>query len=95
LALTISPWKVVYVIIGFIVIHQLEGTVIAPKVVGESVGLHPLIVIFSLLVGGDVGGLMGLLLAVPITAVAKVAVQHVFRRLTETGLPLRLRHHRS
>jgi len=81
LALTISPWKVAYVILGFVIIHQLEGTVIAPKVVGNSVGLHPLIVIFALLAGGDLGGLTGLLLAVPMAAVVKVMVAHISRRL--------------
>ncbi len=86
LALTISPWKVAYVVIGFIIIHQLEGTVIAPKVVGESVGLHPLVVIFALLAGGDIAGLTGLLLAVPLAAVAKGSIYHLFRRLAEHGL---------
>lgn len=91
LAFTISPWKVAYVVAGFIVIHQLEGTVIAPKVVGESVGLHPLIVIFALLVGGEVDGITGLLLAVPLTAVVKVVIAHLFRRLSVTGVSARLK----
>ncbi len=82
LALTISPWKVAYVVIGFVIIHQLEGTVIAPKVVGDSVGLHPLIVIFALLGGAELAGVTGLLLAVPSAAVIKVGVVHAFRRLT-------------
>ena len=86
LALTVSPWKALYVVCGFIVIHQLEGTVIAPKVVGDSVGLHPLVVMFVLLVGGEVYGLVGLLLAVPLTAVGKVVLVHAIERLAECGL---------
>lgn len=83
LAFVTSPWKALYVILGFVVIHQLEGSVVGPKVMGESVGLNPLVVIFSLLVGGEVAGLAGLLLAVPAAAVVKVMVVHLYRRLTE------------
>ncbi len=86
LALTVSPWKALYVVCGFIVIHQLEGTVIAPKVVGDSVGLHPLVVMLALLVGGEVYGLAGLLLAVPLTAVGKVVLVHLMQGLAECGL---------
>lgn len=83
LAFAVSPLKAVYVILGFVVIHQLEGSVVGPKVMGESVGLNPLVVIFSLLVGGEAAGLTGLLLAVPVAAVIKVAVVHLYRRLTD------------
>lgn len=82
LGLMRSPWVALYAVLGFIVIHQLEGTVISPKVVGESVGLHPLIVIFAILAGGEVDGFFGLLMAVPVAAVIKVVVAHGYRRLT-------------
>ena len=88
LGLTRSPWIALYAGMGFLVIHQLEGTVIAPKVVGDSVGLHPLVIIFSLLAGGEIFGLAGLLLAVPATALLKVSFTHLYRRLA-----LSLDHH--
>lgn len=81
LGLTQSPWIAAYAVAGFVAIHQLEGTVIAPKVVGESVGLHPLIVIFAILAGGEMAGLMGLLLGVPVAAVLKVVLSHLYHRL--------------
>lgn len=81
LGLMRSPWTSLYAVLGFIVIHQLEGTVISPKVVGDSVGLHPLVIIFSILAGGEIAGFTGLLLAVPAAAVLKVVLAHLYRRL--------------
>ncbi len=82
LALNISPWTALDTVLGFIAIHQLEGTVIAPKIMGESVGLHPLVVVFAILAGGELGGILGLLLAVPAAAVLKVLFSHLYRRFT-------------
>lgn len=82
LALNISPLTALYTIFGFVAVHQLEGAVIAPKVMGESVGLHPLVVVFAILAGGELGGIIGLLVAVPTAAVLKVFLGHLYRRLT-------------
>jgi predicted PurR-regulated permease PerM len=82
LGLTRSPWVSLYAVLGFVVIHQLEGTVISPKVVGESVGLHPLVVIFAILAGGAIAGFWGLIIGVPLAAVLRVVLQHGYRRLT-------------
>ena len=56
----------------FALIQGLEGMVITPRVVGATVGLHPLVAIVALLIGGQMFGLMGMLLAVPVTAVLQV-----------------------
>ncbi|MCL4352808.1 MAG: AI-2E family transporter, partial [Firmicutes bacterium] len=64
-----SPIIAGMAILGFVAIHQLEGAVIGPKIMGDYVGLHPLVVIFAILAGGEMGGLVGLLLAVPSAAV--------------------------
>jgi predicted PurR-regulated permease PerM len=55
---------------GFV--QLLEGTIITPKIVGNTVGLHPLVAIVALLIGGQIFGIMGMLLAVPVTAVSQV-----------------------
>ncbi|SDF10624.1 sporulation integral membrane protein YtvI [Sporolituus thermophilus DSM 23256] len=81
LALLESPWLALKVGVLFLVIHQLEGTVIGPKVLGENVGLHPLSVIFALFVGGELAGLAGMLLGVPVAALAKVFGRHLVRIL--------------
>ena len=55
---------------GFI--QLLEGAIITPRVVGNKVGLHPLVAIVALLIGGQLFGIIGMLLAVPVTAVLQV-----------------------
>jgi predicted PurR-regulated permease PerM len=52
----------------FGVVQGLEGAVLTPKIVGDSVGLHPVTVMVSLLVGASLFGVLGMLLAVPIAA---------------------------
>lgn len=82
-ALLYSPWLAAKVVLLFFIIHQLEGTIIGPKVLGESVGLHPLSVIFYLFVGGELAGLAGMLLGVPLAALGKVFIRHLVRWMVE------------
>jgi len=56
----------------FGLVQSLEGMVITPRVVGNTVGLHPLVTLVVLLIGGQLFGLMGMLLAVPVSAVLRV-----------------------
>ncbi len=77
-----DPIKALWVIGAFILIQQLEGNFISPKIVGDSVGLHPALIIFSLLLGGSLWGLVGLLIAVPFTGVLKVLFEEIFRWFT-------------
>ena len=76
--LGLSPWTYVGCVLGiFVVVQQINSLITAPKIVGDSVGLHPLTVIFSMLFWSLVlGGFVGALLAVPLTAAVKV----LFRR---------------
>jgi predicted PurR-regulated permease PerM len=78
MALTIS-WKMVLLVIVVNTMCQfLESNVISPQVVGKSMNIHPLTIIFVLLVGGELAGVVGLLLAVPFYAALKVIAQHLF-----------------
>ncbi|NQX01820.1 AI-2E family transporter, partial [bacterium] len=74
----LSPWAYVGSVVAiFVMVQQINSLVTAPKIVGDSVGLHPLTVIFSMLFWSLVlGGFVGALLAVPLTAAVKV----LFRR---------------
>ena len=57
----------------FFVVQQAEGTFYAPRIVGKSVGLHPMTVIVSIFIWGLlIGGLLGPILAIPLTATVKV-----------------------
>ena len=59
-------------------VNQLESAVLAPKIVGDLVGLHPLTVILAVLVGAELAGITGMLLSVPATAVLKVSGEILF-----------------
>jgi len=61
----------------FVAIQQIESVVVSPKIVGDCVGLHPLVVIGALLVGGALFGVVGMLLAVPVTAVLFILGQRL------------------
>lgn len=62
----------------------LEGTLISPYVVGEKVGLHPVVMILALMIWGDFFGFLGLLVAVPATAAMSVFVRAGYRRYRES-----------
>ncbi len=85
LALVRSPWQALYVILLFAVVNQLEASLLVPRLVGGQVGLHPLLVIFALLVGGKFFGLFGMLIAVPVTAAVKVVTDEYLRSVVATS----------
>ena len=70
----------------FLVGQFLEGNVLSPKLVGESVGLHPVWLIFALLAFGYLFGFVGLLVAVPLAATIGVLVRFALQRYRESPL---------
>ena len=74
LALFTSPIAALWVVVAFVAIHQLEGHIVVPKIMGNAVGVHPLVVIFGLLIGEQVAGIVGVLIAIPVVVVVKEAV---------------------
>ncbi|MCF6408612.1 AI-2E family transporter [Pseudalkalibacillus salsuginis] len=76
IAATISVNKLL-IVIGIIIILQfIEGNILGPLIVGKTLHIHPIGIIFALLIGGEIGGIVGLLLAVPLFAVGKVIFHH-------------------
>ncbi|MCI6271982.1 MAG: AI-2E family transporter [Erysipelotrichaceae bacterium] len=69
LVLSVSPIKAIWFVIIYQVIQQIEGTLIYPKVVGESVGLPGIWTLLSIIVFGGMYGVIGMLFAVPLTAI--------------------------
>jgi predicted PurR-regulated permease PerM len=76
IAITISAKMVVYVILAVFVIQIIEGNLLSPFIVGKSTNIHPILIIFALLVGGEVGGVIGMILAVPLITILKVVLDH-------------------
>jgi predicted PurR-regulated permease PerM len=70
-ALTHSPGAAIAVVIVFLIIHQIEGHIVIPKLMGGAVGVHPLVVIFSLLAAAQLYGFAGVLVAMPLVAVGR------------------------
>jgi predicted PurR-regulated permease PerM len=80
-AVVVHPISVLWVALLFLGIHQLEGHVVAPNVMGSALRLHPLLVIFGLLAGGEIDGLAGALLALPLLAVARATWEFFSERV--------------
>ena len=77
----------ILIVLGIFLVGQfVEGNVLAPKLVGESVGLHPLWLIFALLAFGYLFGFVGLLVAVPLAATIGVLVRFALQRYRESAL---------
>ena len=73
-----SPMTMLLVIIVIVVVQQLESLVISPQVMGRRMALSPLTIILLVLVAGRLGGLLGIILAIPTFTVLKIIVSHIF-----------------
>lgn len=73
-------WPMIGVILTFTIAQLIEGTVLTPKLVGEQIGLHPVIVILAIAAGGQLFGFFGILLALPAAAVLSVIVRFAYDR---------------
>ncbi|KRL20579.1 hypothetical protein FC98_GL001359 [Lentilactobacillus kisonensis DSM 19906 = JCM 15041] len=71
-------WGVVYNIIVVLIVQQIDGNLVYPNVIGKSLEIHPLTIIIILLAAGNIAGLMGMILAIPLYAVVKVVVVHLY-----------------
>lgn len=79
LVASFQPWPLVlWVFIAFVILQQLESNLIEPKIAGGAVGLHPLVVLVVVLVGVELGGLMGALVAVPIAGMLTVIAMALY-----------------
>lgn len=72
-----DPLKAVFFVVFFLVLQQLEGNLIYPKVVGKAVGLPGILVVSAVLLGGNIGGVLGTLIAVPTCAVLFVLLKEL------------------
>ena len=86
LALAIDPILAVWVVLSYIAIHQIEAHLIQPLVMSRAVSLHPVTVVFAILIMGTLFGFVGLLLAVPLVAALKVFIEELWvKRMDQIG----------
>jgi predicted PurR-regulated permease PerM len=76
LAVTVSQKMVLIVAVIIFLLQFLEGNILSPLIVGKSLHMHPLVIMFALFFGGEIAGVLGLIIAVPLLAVLKVALLH-------------------
>ncbi|HET9324224.1 MAG TPA: AI-2E family transporter [Gaiellaceae bacterium] len=80
-ALVVDPVSAIWVTLLFLAIHQIEGHIVVPNVMGSALRLHPLLVIFGLLAGGEIYGLLGIFVALPLLAVLRELWEFVGERV--------------
>ncbi len=82
LAATAGPTAVVAALLLYTLVQQIENNVFVPKIQGDAIQLHPAAVIFAIIIGGALAGLLGAILALPVTAAFRDVVRYLFRRLS-------------
>jgi predicted PurR-regulated permease PerM len=83
LALTAGLDAAVAAVVMYTVVQQVENNVLVPKIQGDAVELHPSAVMFALVIGGAMAGLLGAILALPITAAARDVFRYLFHRVDD------------
>lgn len=78
-----KPWFALLVTGLYLVIQQVENNVLVPRIIGGSVKLHPVVVIFGALAGASVAGVLGVLLAIPVITIARIFTVYVYQKLSE------------
>lgn len=81
-----DPMHIIWVLAVFGIGQTLESFVLTPWLVGDRIGLHPVAVIFALMVGGELFGFLGLLLALPVAAVGMVLIRFAHERYLRSEL---------
>jgi predicted PurR-regulated permease PerM len=83
LALHESPQTALYMALAIIILQQIESNIITPKIIGDKLDMHPLLVVFALLAGGKLMGIWGLIIAVPLTASLKIIGHYMYMKIVE------------
>jgi predicted PurR-regulated permease PerM len=85
LGLTAGPVPALAALLLYFGIQQVENSVLVPKIQSDAIDLHPSLIITALIIGGAIFGLLGAILALPVTAAFRDVFKYVFRRAGEAG----------
>lgn len=87
--LFVSPIKALWFLIIIFIIQQVDGNIIGPKILGDSIGISPFWILFSILIMGKLMGLVGMIVGVPLFAVVYSIIKEIIEeKLKEKGLPI-------
>lgn len=78
LALLKSPWIALYVVILFFVVNQLEVMVLVPRIIGGGLKIHPITVVYLILLGSKIGGIVGMVFAVPLGTIVLILLKSFY-----------------
>ena len=78
-AFTVSPSMALWTIVVVVAAQQIEGNLISPYIYGKTVSIHPLTTVILLLIAGDFGGILGLILAIPVYLIAKILIVQLYK----------------
>jgi predicted PurR-regulated permease PerM len=81
--LSANPIVAVWGVLMLLAVQQLDSAVISPKIVGDSMGLHPIFVIMAITIGGTIWGILGMLLSVPVAGIIKLFLNKFFAKRQE------------
>jgi predicted PurR-regulated permease PerM len=85
-----NGWFALLVLGVYVLIQQVENSFLAPRIIGGSVRIHPLVVLMGAIGGYAVGGIVGAFLAAPVIGTLRVLGQYLYRKLTEVEAPAEL-----
>lgn len=74
-AFLISPIKALWVSIIFVLVQWIGNNILAPKIIGDKIGMHPMLVLLSIIVGGGIFGVLGMILSVPVVSVIMIVIE--------------------
>jgi len=83
-----GPQGVAAVVLLYFLIQQVENNYLAPKIESDAVPLHPSVVMFSLVIGGAIAGLLGAIVSLPVVATGRDVVRYLFHRLGDPPVPV-------
>jgi predicted PurR-regulated permease PerM len=86
IALATEPVTAIWVALAFFIIQMIENLILVPRISGKSVKLHPALVMMVLVIGGQLAGLWGMLIAVPVTAMIRDVFLYLYLRLLDEPL---------
>ena len=72
-----SPMKALWVLILFVIVQWVENNILAPKLIGDSTGLNPLVILISIIIGGGVFGVWGMVISVPLMSIIFILVDFI------------------
>ena len=82
LAATAGIEPVIAALVLYTLVQQIENNVLVPKIQGDAIEMHPALVMFAIVIGGGLAGLLGAILALPVAAAVRDVVRYLFRRLS-------------